>query len=149
MKKKVVIHEGFAPYLTLHYFKRRRDMTAAHNREMPGDKIGPDCQGAFGGVVLAVDCSGKNETRNWTIGDLWLCEDSLNPEILAHECLHAAQVFERVVHGFGLNYGSLTGHINGHEERVAHLLTDIMAAVILALQPKIMYVVQIREKAKK
>ena len=148
MKKKVVIHDGFAPYLTLHYFKRRRDMMAAHNREVPGDKLGNDCMGAFCGITLAIDYSGKEEARNWTIGDLWLCEDSLDVETLAHECLHAAQVFERVVHGFDLNYGRGGGHINGHEERLAYLLTDIIRAVTLALRPKIVYSVQIREKTK-
>ena len=152
MKKKVVIHEGFAPYLTLHYFKRRCDMLSAHRKEN-GPELGRDCRGAFTGVEIALKynnvASESDSSRDWTIGDMWLCEDSLDPEILAHECLHAAQTFERVVHGFDLNYGSIKEHINGHEERVAYLLTDIMAKVILALKPNIVYHIQILEKVKR
>ena len=142
MVKRIIIHEGFAPYFTLHYFKRRCDMLSAH-RKKNGHELDCNCLGAFSGIEIALKYNnGSSESdysRNWTIGDMWLCEDSLAPEILAHECLHAAQTFERVVTGFDLNYGSIKENINGHEERIAHLLTDIMAEVILALKPKIVY----------
>ena len=146
MKKVVIINEGYAPYFTLHYFKRRKDMLAAYRRET-GQSENADVQGFFAGIEVALQYNdGQQESRDWTIGDLWLCEETLQIEKLAHECLHMAQCYERSIYGFDLNYGRNPLHINNDEERAAYLLTDIMRATMLALEPEITFVVRIKER---
>jgi len=57
---------------------------------------------------------------------MFLSEDSLREDIVAHECLHIATSHERFVLRFGMDYGP---QIGADEERLAYFMTSVIRGV--------------------
>ena len=62
---------------------------------------------------------------------MWLHEGALGAGLVAHECLHAALAFDRMVNGFGGDYGPDSG--GDDEERLCGLQEEIMRSVTTVL----------------
>lgn len=91
--------------------------------------------GNFAGMVLPyewikVDKDG-NEERFAEIGTVLLWKNRLGSGVIAHEMLHCALWYERLING---NKQATFGeHIGDEEERLAYLLTDFTRILIKQL----------------
>lgn len=119
--------KGWRSYFELHVHKNAKAMRKALSVDPLASFVDDN---ATVGIVMPVSTiDWKTGERDGLFAYMHLNEEHLGAGIVSHECLHAALAHERMTM-FDMRYGDECGR---DEERLAHLLTDIVRGVYDAL----------------
>ena len=133
-KEYAVTRPGFKDGITIRLYKTPRAMRkgylteyAKYIRRKNSDSLS-DTMGIFFDIPPLVSDRAGGFFTSERFGIMFLNEQFITPEIIIHECCHAAFSHERYIERFGMNY-SKDGELT-HEERFAYYHGWLAAEVL-------------------